>query len=182
MSLLITKILKRSDAKDQLAYLQNALNEEEQLRKEFYNWIKPEVKAEFINGEIVIHSPVRRRHWKANDLLYSLLSFYVRFKQLGETGTEKVMITLSRNDYEPDIVFFDKKKVANFKDDQVLFPPPDFIVELLSPKTAKHDRTIKLVDYAYHGIPEYWIVDPVKKRVEQYLLPTNKKPTCLPKY
>ena len=53
--------------------------------------------------------------------------------------------------------------------------PPDFIVELLSPKTAKHDRTIKLVDYAYHGIPEYWIVDPVKKRVEQYLLPNNKK-------
>ena len=125
---------------------------------------------------MVIHSPVKQRHWDANDLLSSLLSFYVRKHQLGRIGTEKVMISLTRNDYEPDLVFFSKEKVANFEKDQVLFPEPDFIVEILSPKTAKYDRTIKKEDYALHGIPEYWIVDPIKQRVEQYLLlPDSRK-------
>lgn len=172
---LANKILKRSDAPHQLEYLQNALKEEKRLRKDFYKWVKPEVKAEFIQGKIVIHSPVKKRHWDANDLLSSLLSFYVRINKLGRIGTEKVMISLSRNDYEPDLVFFSKEKVETFTEDQVLFPAPDFIVEILSPKTAKYDRTVKLEDYAYHEVPEYWIVDPVKQRVEQYLLPTDSK-------
>jgi len=170
---LVNKILKRSDAALQLKYLQDAMKEETRRRKEFYEWVTEEVKAEFINGEIVIHSPVRKRYWDANDLLSSLLSFYVRLNKLGRIGTEKVMISLTRNDYEPDLVFFSNEKVALFTPDQVLFPSPDFIVEILSPKTAKHDRTTKKDDYALHGIPEYWIVDPVKQRIEQYLLPSN---------
>jgi len=58
----------------------------------------------------------------------------------------------------------------------VLFPVPDFVVEVLSKKTQKTDRTTKKADYAAHGIPEYWIIDPEKERIEQYLLlnPTDK--------
>ena len=156
------------------------MQEESKRRKAFYNWITEDVKAEFINGQIVIHSPVKRRHWNANDLLSSLLSFYVRIKKLGRIGTEKVMISLTRNDYEPDLVFFSQKKVATFKPDQVLFPAPEFIVEILSPKTAKIDRTTKKEDYALHGISEYWIVDPVKQRVEQYILPEGDRKEYFP--
>lgn len=99
------------------------------------------------------------------------MSFYVRIKKLGEIGTEKVMIALTRNDYEPDLVFFSKEKVAQLKDDQVLFPAPDFIVEILSKSTATHDKTTKKADYALHGIREYWIIDPKKQSIEQYVLP-----------
>ena len=172
---LVNKIMKRSDAALQLQYFQDAMKEEGKHRKEFYNWITEDVKAEFINGEIIIHSPVKRRHWDANDLLSSLLSFYVRFNKLGRIGTEKVMISLTRNDYEPDLVFFSQEKVDTFKPDQVLFPAPDFIVEILSPKTAKYDKTTKKEDYALHRIPEYWIIDPIKQRVEQYILPASSK-------
>ena len=172
---LVNKILKRSDAAIQLKYLQDAMEDERKRRKNFYEWLTEDVKAEFINGQIIIHSPVKRRHWNANDLLSSLLSFYVRIKKLGRIGTEKVMISLSRNDYEPDLVFFSQEKVNTFKPDQVLFPAPDFIAEILSPKTAKIDRTTKKEDYALHGIPEYWIIDPVKQRVEQYILSEGDK-------
>lgn len=173
---LAEKILKRSDAIIQLKHLQQAMKEETRRRKEFYNWITEEVKSEFINGEIVIHSPVKKRHWDANTLLSRLLSAYIDLNDLGSIGFEKVMISLTRNDYEPDIVYFSSERVATFKEDQVLFPEPDFIVEILSPKTAKYDRTIKKDDYALHGVPEYWIVDPVKQRVEQYLLlPDSRK-------
>jgi Uma2 family endonuclease len=102
-----------------------------------------------------------------------VLSIYASFKKLGLVGTEKVMITLTRNDYEPDIVFFSSEKAGAFTDEQVLFPAPDFIVEILSKKTAVTDRGIKKDDYAAHGVSEYWIIDPVKQRIEQYILATG---------
>ncbi|HMS33481.1 MAG TPA: Uma2 family endonuclease, partial [Ignavibacteria bacterium] len=42
--------------------------------------------------------------------------------------------------------------------------------EVVSPSTEHNDRVIKFEDYAAHGIKEYWIIDPDKKTIEQYLL------------
>ncbi len=63
------KILERPDAPQQLEHIQNVLNDERRRRSEFYEWVTEHMKAEFINGEIVIHSPVKRRHWKAVGLV-----------------------------------------------------------------------------------------------------------------
>lgn len=167
------KILERPDAPQQLERIQNALNDEHRRRLEFYEWVTEDMKAEFINGEIIIQSPVKRRHWKVSGLLSRLLSVFATVKNLGEVATEKAMISLTRNDYEPDICFFSKEKAAAFEEDQVLFPAPDFVVEILSRKTAKNDRGVKRDDYAAHGIREYWIIDPSRQQIEQYLLPTE---------
>ncbi len=37
--------------------------------------------------------------------------------------------------------------------------PPDFVLEVASPTTARNDYTRKRVDYAAFGIPEYWRFD-----------------------
>ena len=92
------------------------------------------------------------------------------------------MIKLTRNDYEPDIVFFKSAKAEKFTADQVLFPAPDFVVEILSKKTAHTDRTIKKADYAAHGIKEYWIIDPQKQLIEQYLLSNETDTVYFPPY
>ena len=176
MNILVEKILRQPDAPILIQQLNNRIADEHARRLSFYEWVDENSKAEFINGQIVIHSPVKRKHWKITDLFSSLLSIYVRVKNLGVVGTEKVMIALTRNDYEPDIVFFKKEKSALFEEDQVLFPAPDFVVEILSKSTQKIDKTIKKEDYAAHGIQEYWIIDPNKQLIEQYLLlkPTDK--------
>ncbi|MFN0213466.1 MAG: Uma2 family endonuclease [Saprospiraceae bacterium] len=168
------KILESPDAPQQLEYIQNALADERRRRTEFYNWITEDISAEFINGEVIIHSPVKKRHWDASDLLSRLLSVFASIKKLGRVATEKAMISLTRNDYEPDICFFSAEQVATFEEDQVLFPAPDFVVEILSQKTAKYDRGVKREDYATHGIREYWIIDPARRQIEQYLLPTEE--------
>ena len=85
-------------------------------------------------------------------------------------GVEKVIIDCSRNKYEPDIVFFKTEKLINFTKDQLLFPPPDFIVEILSDSTRQNDYHIKFQDYAAHGVSEYWIVDPEIQTIEQFYL------------
>lgn len=92
------------------------------------------------------------------------------FNDLGYVGFEKIMVSLTRNDYESDICYFNKEKASQFKPDQMRFPAPDFVVEVLSNSTVANDRGVKFEDYAAHGIVEYWIVDPDEETIEQYEL------------
>jgi Uma2 family endonuclease len=73
------------------------------------------------------------------------------------------------NDFEPDICFFKKEIADKFEPNQMIFPAPNFIIEVTSPSTEKIDRGVKFRDYEAAGVGEYWIVDPAKNTVEQYL-------------
>jgi Uma2 family endonuclease len=150
--------------------LQAAARAEAKKRRYFYGIITEQQKAEFINGEIVVHSPIKLRHSIASENLFTLLMMYVRKHNLGTVFHEKILIVLTRNDYEPDICFFGPEKARSFAPDQSKFPAPDLIVEVLSESTEEADRGIKFEDYAAHGVGEYWIVDPVAETIEQYLL------------
>ncbi|MBI9037427.1 MAG: Uma2 family endonuclease [Bacteroidales bacterium] len=167
---ILKEIIERPDVYLILQQAKSILGNEYIKRKQFYKEVSENQKAEFINGQIVLHSPVRQIHNQTNLLLASLLNAYVNKNDLGFIGIEKIMISLTRNDYEPDICFFKKEKSNQFKPEQVLFPVPDFVVEILSESTKKNDRGIKFMDYEAHGIEEYWIIDPEKKIIEQYHL------------
>jgi Uma2 family endonuclease len=140
-------------------------------RIEFYNSIKESDKVEFINGETIYQAPSTFKNSLASSNLLYLLLNHIQVNDIGgRVCIEKVMIELTRNSYEPDICYFRKEVADTFTDNQMLFPAPDFIVEILSPSTEKIDREIKFRDYAQHGVKEYWIIDPEKETVEQYEL------------
>lgn len=166
-------LLRRPDAVLVLERLRALLDEEARRRAAFREWLDGRVKAEFINGEVIMHSPVKRKHIAALRRLSGLLMAFNHLHPQGELMLEKALIGLTRNDYEPDLCFFTAERAEAFTDDQMVFPAPDFVVEILSPSTAKTDRGIKRIDYALHGVREYWIVDPDHERVEQYLRPGN---------
>jgi Uma2 family endonuclease len=171
---LMKALKKRPDLKGIVQTLQAQLEDENRLRQEFYNTIEEGDKAEFINGAVVMHSPVKLEHASCSTFIMNLLPNYCLKHDLGEVYVEKIMVQLSRNSYEPDIVFFGNEKAKNFNPGQMLFPAPDFVVEILSPSTEKNDRGIKFEDYALHAVGEYWIVDPANKSIEQYLLHHDK--------
>ncbi len=150
--------------------VKSRLADEQKRRRHFYEIVEENKKMEFINGEIVFHSPVKLQHNSATKLLCGLLNAFVIKHKLGFVGIEKIMVSLTRNDYEPDICFFGNDKAKNFERQQVQFPAPDFVVEVLSDSTAKNDRETKFQDYAAHGVAEYWIVDAEKQLIEQYFL------------
>lgn len=150
--------------------LQAAMRAEARKRRYFYEVVTEHQKAEFINGEIVVHTPVKLRHTIASENLFTLLQTYVRKHKLGAVFHEKVLIVLTRNDYEPDICFFGVKKASGFTPDQTRFPAPDMVVEVTSESTEAIDRGVKFEDYAAHGVSEYWLVDPTAETIEQYVL------------
>lgn len=164
------KLLAQPDVQIQIRHLQTALQDETQRRHAFREMITEDMKAEFINGEVIIHSPVKRRHLDASEYLTNLLKPFVTLRQIGKVWVEKAMVALTRNDYEPDICFYTKGRLDAFGPDHLLFPAPDLAVEILCKKTAKTAKTIKKSDYAAHGVREYWIVDPKKQTIEQNFL------------
>lgn len=150
--------------------IERVLEAEQARRERFIETVTDAEKAEFINGEVVVHSPVKLQHNVALKRLLILLDTYVEIKELGLVGFEKLLISLTRNDYEPDICFFRQEVADSFTPQQMRFPAPDFVVEFLSDSTAARDRGVKFDDYAAHGVGEYWIIDAENEIVEQYLL------------
>ena len=166
----IEALLRSPHLPEAMRRLQAVARAEAKKRRYFYDVVTEQQKAEFINGEIIVHSPVKLRHAVASDRLMMLLNVFVQKHELGIAFHEKILIVLTRNDYEPDICFFGPEKAKAFTPSQSKFPAPDLIVEVLSESTEANDRGIKFEDYAAHGVVEYWIVDPVAETIEQYLL------------
>lgn len=165
----IEKLLQDPELPTIVRDLTKRVEAEEKLRKEYYALVHEDCKAEFINGEIIYQSPVKAGHWKVSMELSSQVHAFVKEHNLGIVGVEKVMVNMTRNNYEPDICFFSNEKASGFTQDQMLFPAPDFVVEIISKSTEKVDRGIKFKDYALHGVLEYWLIDPKKQTAEQYV-------------
>jgi len=166
---LIEKLNSAPQAKLIIQKVAEHIEAEGKERDKYYALVHENIKAEFVNGEIIYQSPVKAIHWKISSKLSSKLIRHVDEKELGVVAVEKAMVSLTRNDYEPDICFWRKEVADTFSDEQMHFPAPDFIVEILSPSTEQLDRNEKYIDYASHDVTEYWIVDPTAKAIEKYV-------------
>ncbi|HEX9945528.1 MAG TPA: Uma2 family endonuclease [Thermoanaerobaculia bacterium] len=74
---------------------------------------------------------------------------------------------------QPDVAFFRKGNeprpgVGCFEG------VPDLIVEVLSPRTRRRDRTIKPQAYQDAGVPEYWLADPDARTIVVYVLENGR--------
>jgi Uma2 family endonuclease len=85
--------------------MKHALEAEKQRCKQFYANIYDDMKAESINGEVIVHSPVKKEHTDVTLHITQLINAYVQIHDIGYVGYEKVMTSFTRNDYEPDVVF-----------------------------------------------------------------------------
>ena len=174
-STILQPILEDSSFPKLLNELNVLWKNEQRLREEYYEKIQPGDKWEFINGKIIMHSPAKEKHTEARRKLDYLLQTFVSLNDLGQVRSETSLVSLTRNDYLPDILYFTKERAAVFHPNTWKYPVPDFVVEILSKGTEKTDRGIKKEDYAKHGTKEYWLIDPDKQTVEQYLLNEEKQ-------
>ncbi|WP_229369791.1 Uma2 family endonuclease [Fibrivirga algicola] len=67
---------------------------------------------------------------------------------------EKALVELTRNSCKPDVCFWSMEKAAVIEPDQLYYPAPNRVVEVLSKSTQKHDRETTFIDYAAHSVAE----------------------------
>lgn len=101
-----------------------------------------------------------------------LLAPHVRRHQLGQVVTAPVDVVLAGEDdvpvtVQPDLLFLSQERLGLVQHGRIV-GAPDLVAEVLSPSTAYRDLRAKRDLYDAAGVREYWIVDPIKQRVEVY--------------
>lgn len=66
----------------------------------------------------------------------------------------------------PDLAGWRRERISKIPDEPYLTVAPDWVCEVISPSTARRDRTVKLELYRREGVTHYWIVDVRAQTVE----------------
>jgi Uma2 family endonuclease len=139
---------------------------------DYLEWDENE-RYEIIDGEAYMMATPSRIHQEISMALSAMLYTYLKDKPCKvypapfsvrlfpeEDGSDDTVV-------EPDItVVCDPSKL----DDRGCNGAPDFIIEIMSPSTARYDRIVKFNKYREAGVKEYWIADPEEKVVSAYVL------------
>jgi Uma2 family endonuclease len=137
---------------------------------ELVEWPDDGRRYELYDGEAIVVPTPFLRHQRVAHHLGIVLTDYERATG-GLVCEVPIDIVFSEYDVlQPDVVFFRKERRHLLDMMQTTRVPPDLAVEILSRSTERRDRGRKMATYARFGVPEYWIVDPVRNTVESYEL------------
>lgn len=145
-------------------------------------WALPDgERAELIGGKLYAMAPPGFIHQKlVSEFTQRIGSFIKQHNGSCEVIPAPFAVNLDAEDrdwVEPDIsVICDRKKLT----EKGCIGAPDFIVEIVSPSSRKHDYSRKNALYSESGVREYWIVDPEKKRVTVYYYEEDAAPVLYP--
>ena len=130
-----------------------------------------DVRCELIDGEIVVMDAPSFDHQRVlRDLFRPIANFLDGKKcEVFIAPFDVCLFGLGDEDttvVQPDILVICDDSIL---DNKRCNGAPDFVVEILSPSTANHDKQRKLNKYMDAGVREYWIVDPDSKSITVHL-------------
>jgi Uma2 family endonuclease len=137
-----------------------------------HHWENPHV--EWIEGVVVLMAPIGDAHNAVTTFLIHVIDLYVQKHDLGTIRTDPFQMKTGAKlpGRAPDILFVSKKNAHRLRKTH-LAGPADLVVEVISPGSRGLDRGDKLYEYDKGGVPEYWLLDPERKKAEFYLRGRN---------
>ena len=130
---------------------------------------------EIIEGEKIMSAMAFLNHSGIIMRLSSRIFNYVDLNQCGYVFTDNVDVYLpDGNLFRPDLTVVKKENAGILNWKGAIRGVPDMVVEVLSRSTRKNDLTVKKDAYESNGVKEYWIIDPLTKTVDVYILRDGK--------
>jgi Uma2 family endonuclease len=146
--------------------------------QQFESWAfaQRDVRAEWVEGKVVVMSPVSQVHNSLSVWLTHLLSSFLEVHPLGDLYGPEFMVRLGNGKSRrvPDLLFVSAQR-RNLVKKTYLDGPPDLAVEIVSEDSQSRDRREKYHEYESAGVHEYWIVDPFTQQIEAYALGDDGK-------
>lgn len=137
---------------------------------EFVAWCDPDTKAEFVDGRVIIMSPVVLEHVEIFRFLLGLLDGFLELRPhgqvLGSEYTTRLRPGLRR---VPDLLFVTSDHTHRLTR-RHLEGAPDAVFEIVSEESVERDWREKFEDYRAAGVSEYWIIDPAHSVVRLHAL------------
>lgn len=135
--------------------------------KEYFTYPETMRPMELVYGIVREPPAPRYGHQSAVTRLGALMYAYVEQHALGKVCVSPIDVVLDEPAalvIQPDIVFVAADRLAIIRDR--IWGAPDLVVEVLSPRTARRDRTTKLGWYRQYGVRECWLVDVTQRAIE----------------
>lgn len=154
---------------DKTAKFHNLIREKPVTYEDYANMPDEGIRYEINNGHLEAMTP-------GPNAIHQLVIQQIEHRMIQKCSQDFVVLSapidliLSETEVrQPDLVMIRRDRLSIITK-RGIEGPPDLIVEVLSPSSAKRDRQQKLIVYAKYNIPEYWIVDINNEILEQYLL------------
>ena len=124
---------------------------------------------QLIDGLIIREPGPSVLHQRVSGRLESVLrDYFQECDPRGEVFDAPLDLQLDEHTVvQPDLFYFPGTKQVSEAPIDIL---PDLVVEIVSPSTARTDRTRKFHSYQRAGVPHYWIVDPSDCIIQCYQL------------
>lgn len=128
--------------------------------------------CEWVAGTVIRLSPAELRH---NQLLYYLYQFfeaYFELRAIGEVVGQPFVLRLPafpNRRREPDLMVILESNPHTLTN-TYMDGPADIVIEIVSEESAKRDHGEKFIEYEQGGVPEYWIIDPIRSEARFYRL------------
>lgn len=129
------------------------------------------VRAEWVDGEVIMSPPASEHHQNIIGFLVNLLRPYVESRVLGKVLIAPFQMKLGPDlpGREPDLLYVASAHLDRLKE-TYLDGPADMAVEIVSKESINRDRGEKFVEYEAAGVSEYWLIDPIRQQAEFYRL------------
>ena len=124
-------------------------------------------RMELLNGKIVMMSSPSVNHNIISFNIARIFSDYLAGKNCMAFHDGVDVYLTNQDRVIPDAMIVCNKNIIQMDG---VHGAPDLIVEVLSPSTSKNDRGYKRDLYEKSGVKEYWIIDPLTRSIEAYLL------------
>ena len=149
--------------------------------EDFLAWaLRADVAAEWVDGRIVLMSPVSNEHQEIVVFLLTLMNVFVQRHDAGRVFVERMQMRTAPGlpGREPDLLF-----VAAERDEIIrrtfVDGHADIAIEVLSDESRARDRGEKYYEYEQGGVREYWLIDPDRQVAEFSVLEGGRYRTAL---
>lgn len=136
--------------------------------------IPDNMTGEIIGGKLIVTPRPSRKHGYATSSLGVRLAHPYQFGEGGGPGgwvfIDDPEIALDEDILVPDIAGWKRERFPVEEGHNWISAVPDWVCEVLSPSTARTDKTVKMPVYARSGVPHLWLVDPLARTLDVFRL------------
>jgi Uma2 family endonuclease len=132
----------------------------------FDELVDEDMKAELLDGVMIVHSPASPRHNRIAGFLRNLMGSFGEETEHGSVfGPDDLVHLATGRRFAPDGFFLEAGRVP-VPLPQVQFEGnPDWLMEVLSPSNRDYDLEDKRPAYRQARVPEMWFIDPDREEV-----------------
>lgn len=147
------------------------------VKMSFWDYLKVYNSVEGVHAEWTpenVETYTMSNHWqhlRIMQFLDRLLGFFLEQFALGETIMAGMPIYLGENQpaREPDLLVILTQHHDRIKQ-TYMDGIPDIAVEIVPRESFERDYATKFAEYEAAGIPEYWLIDPIRSEFVIYVL------------